>query len=89
MRLIRTPPLWSSEDTALDRLPQKEQLNLQLSLVSGFHGSIQIGIGIAIAIGIGIACLTTASQPHSLTAFEIAGSARISIRQNPMFTGLC
>jgi hypothetical protein len=27
--------------------------------------------------------------PHSLTAFEIAGSARISIRQNPMFTGLC
>jgi len=27
--------------------------------------------------------------PHSLTAFEIAGAARISIRQNPMFAGLC
>ena len=56
-----------------------------------FHGFIQIGIG----IGIGSDCFTTEHnrltvlQPHSLTAFEIAGAARISIRQNPMFAGLC
>ncbi|HOE61183.1 MAG TPA: hypothetical protein PK576_06005, partial [Kiritimatiellia bacterium] len=52
-----------------------------------FHGFIQIGVGVAIAIGIDY--LTTPSPPHSLTVFEIAGSARISIRQKPMFTGLC
>ena len=55
--------------------------------VSGFHGFIGVGIAIGIAIGIGIDHLTTeyhrltASQPHSLTAFEIAGFARISVRQ--------
>ncbi|GEM_PF-1520585 len=68
------------------------------SIVSGFRVSwFQgfIGVGIAIGIGIGSDCFTTehnrltVSPPHNLTAFEVAGSARISIRQNPMFAGLC
>jgi hypothetical protein len=52
-------------------------------LVSGFHGFIGVGIG----IGIGIDCFTTehnrltVSPPHNLTAFEVAGFARISVRQ--------
>jgi len=61
-------------------------IGFQGFMVSGFwfHGFIQIGVGIGIAIGID--CFTTehnrltVSPPHSLTAFEIAGSARISIR---------
>ena len=69
----------------IDCLTTEHFLGFQGFMVSRFQDFI--GVGIAIAIGIDH--LTTASPPHSLTAFEIAGSARISIRQNPMFAGGC